>query len=403
MDYINKILDAGFTFINEEKKISSMKKYHLVCPNGHNIFSKLNNISERVSKRSSKGCSECHKEELNKQSLEVSKNHLPEGFKILGTYRKNVGRVSAKSIKFYQLECHKKHYFEKESGQLKNLRCTVCSEQIYIGQERTRKIFEILFKTNFPSIRPDWLKNPATKRNLELDGFNQELSIAFEFQGRQHFDANTQFYDDYDKQTKRDELKKELCKTFGVNLIEINQPTSYSHDKFVEQIFEQIKQQVDANKYPHVDFNIKKSDFNFKDIVFDNIRPNIKAFLEFCSNESPIKGYACIATDFHTYEDKITMCCPKGHSFDTTAAEFKRNVLGKKGRDIPCTICYAENNVVNTKIDLEYCIKEGEKYNLKLLSTEYKNVNEKLSWKKDSGQVIDLSFRQIQRSKTKVF
>jgi hypothetical protein len=97
------------------------------------------------------------------------------------------------------------------------------------------------------------------------------------------------------------------------------------------------------------------------------------------------------------------MVCPQGHKFETTAAEFKRNVLGKKGRSIPCKTCYEETHTVNKKIDLKYCIEEGSKFGLELVDVEYKNVNEKMKWKKKTGEVIELSFRQIQRTKTKQF
>jgi hypothetical protein len=32
-------------------------------------------------------------------------------------------------------------------------------------------------------VRPDFLKNPATGRNLEIDCFNNQLKIGLEYQG----------------------------------------------------------------------------------------------------------------------------------------------------------------------------------------------------------------------------
>lgn len=403
MDYIKKILDAGFIFFDDISKVTSMEKHNVVCPNGHKIFTRINNLAHRLDKRSSKGCIHCRQEELDKLSLENAQKHLPEGFKLLGSYRKEVDRKEARTIKIYKIECSEGHNIECESGHMKNLSCAKCSEQIYVGQERTRKIFEEVFGVSFKSIRPDWLKNPKTGRNLELDGYNEDLNIAFEYQGNQHFHANTQFQDEHYAQAERDGVKKEICNHLGINLVEIKQPTSYNQEKFINQILEQMKKQINFKNYSKYNFNFNQKKFHFKDLTFNGVQPNVIAFIDFCLNDAPIKGYTCITTDFHTYEDPIEMCCPKGHIFDTTAAEFKRNVLGVKGRSIPCKVCYSKENVVPTAIDLNYCIEEGAKYGLTLLSSEYKNVNEKMNWIKESGEVIELSFRQIQRSKTKKF
>ena len=40
------------------------------------------------------------------------------------------------------------------------------SKKQFKSEERCREIFEGIFKKPFPSVRPDWLKNPQTKQNL---------------------------------------------------------------------------------------------------------------------------------------------------------------------------------------------------------------------------------------------
>jgi hypothetical protein len=47
-----------------------------------------------------------------------------------------------------------------------------------------RRILESIYHPyTFPSVRPDFLKNPATGRNLEIDCFNNQLKIGLEYQG----------------------------------------------------------------------------------------------------------------------------------------------------------------------------------------------------------------------------
>lgn len=386
------------------EEFSTQNKYVFSCSKKHIYEQRVSDMMQKIKLgRKSKGCPHCYEEILKKEKTLLISEYLPENFKILGSYRKDVKSKSSKTREFFQIECPVGHIFEKESGRFKNLNCPKCSEQIFVGQERTRKIFQEVFKEEFKSIRPDWLKNPLTGKNLELDGYSEKLNIAFEFQGRQHSSSNTQYQDDYEKQKQRDEIKKKICQEKNVLLIEIIQPSSYNVDKFISNVVEQIKLNIDVKEYKNINLDISTNNFNFVDLNYKKLMPNVELFLKFCKEEAPVLGYSCLTTDFQTYEDTIEMICPDGHHFNTTAAEFKRNILGKKGRNIPCITCYSKNNIVNTKIDLNYCIEEGKKYGLTLLSKEYKNVSEKMNWINSSGKTIELSFRQIQRSKTKVF
>src|SRR5690606_33925395 len=63
------------------------------------------------------------------------------------------------------------------------------------NENRCRVIMEKIFGKPFPSVRPKWLKNPATRRNLELDmychsielpGFKKPIRLAVEYDGKQH-------------------------------------------------------------------------------------------------------------------------------------------------------------------------------------------------------------------------
>lgn len=73
-------------------------------------------------------------------------------------------------------------------------------------------------------VRPNILKNPDTKRNLELDVYNEQLKIAIEYQGEQHYKIVKSFGMDENsmkKQKERDQLKRELCKKNNIMLIEV--------------------------------------------------------------------------------------------------------------------------------------------------------------------------------------
>jgi hypothetical protein len=85
-----------------------------------------------------------------------------------------------------------------------------------------RRIMQDLFKLPFSSVRPNFLKNPKTKRNLELDMYNPSLKLAVEYQGRQHREYTPYFhvrYQDFLDQLERDKFKKKRCEEEGIELI----------------------------------------------------------------------------------------------------------------------------------------------------------------------------------------
>ena len=101
--------------------------------------------------------------------------------------------------------------------------CPYCS---HIGEESCRSIFEEIFKVEFPKKRPSWLVNEKTGRRMELDGFNQELKIAFEYNGLQHYTVVNPFHsseDDLKSSIERDVLKANICKEQGITLIIVPQ------------------------------------------------------------------------------------------------------------------------------------------------------------------------------------
>jgi hypothetical protein len=92
-----------------------------------------------------------------------------------------------------------------------------------IMEHKCRAIIENIFKRPFSSYRPDFLKYKNGK-NLELDIYNPELSLAFEYQGRQHYSFTPFFhssYNDFVKQQERDVFKRQRCEELGITLIEI--------------------------------------------------------------------------------------------------------------------------------------------------------------------------------------
>lgn len=85
-----------------------------------------------------------------------------------------------------------------------------------------RAALEELTGQSFKKVRPAFLRNPTTKRCLELDAYCEQLKLAAEFSGEQHRvwpNCCHSSREDFDKQQQRDKLKLELCQQHGVTLI----------------------------------------------------------------------------------------------------------------------------------------------------------------------------------------
>ena len=96
------------------------------------------------------------------------------------------------------------------------------------GERFCRKYLENRFGKPFVKSRPEFLRHPKSGQHLELDCFNQELRLAVEYNGRQHYEFVPFFHrtiDDFRAMQERDAAKSELCRRYGVSLVVV----PYSH------------------------------------------------------------------------------------------------------------------------------------------------------------------------------
>jgi hypothetical protein len=92
------------------------------------------------------------------------------------------------------------------------------------GERLCCRTMKQIYGVPFVSTRPDWLINPETGRKLELDCYNDELKIAVEYNGEQHYkwpNFTNQTYQEFINQVRRDTLKVNLCDRNGVYLISV--------------------------------------------------------------------------------------------------------------------------------------------------------------------------------------
>ena len=108
----------------------------------------------------------------------------------------------------------------------------MCSSCGLKSEPLCRKIFEELLGTPFPKMRPKWLQWICP---LELDGYNEEKKLAFEYQGVQHEKYDPHFHrngpDDFKDQVDRDNFKAKKCEERGILLFIIPSTFNYKNPR----------------------------------------------------------------------------------------------------------------------------------------------------------------------------
>jgi hypothetical protein len=205
-DFVKSFIEQeGYSLLENSYK-NSISQMTLECPVGHvfpmswKVFSKGHRCSYCAGKRqyTTEEVAKILKEEFNytllSDTYSSNKQKLlvrgPDGVEYETTFF---------AIKVNKILPHNK-------GMLKS-------------EEECRAIFEKITNKTFPHSKPSWLVNPETGKHMELDGYCQELKLAFEFDGRYHFKNKNK--DDTEKNFYRDRIKDRLCKKNGIRLIRI--------------------------------------------------------------------------------------------------------------------------------------------------------------------------------------
>jgi hypothetical protein len=94
------------------------------------------------------------------------------------------------------------------------------------GEIECRRVMSLIFSKPFYKSRPMFLNNPVTfgTNNLELDCFNEELKIAVEYDGKQHYEYIPYFHKSYEafmNQRYRDYMKEQMCRENGIILLRV--------------------------------------------------------------------------------------------------------------------------------------------------------------------------------------
>ena len=179
-DVIKFIESKGGKLLTKEYKNCS-QKLKVECGKGH-VWEVIYNSLDRGT-----WCPTC--EDLNSR---LTYEERIKGLDAISKIAENRGGKCLSSIEEYKsmnskllFQCRKKHKWSAFAYVIKTKTwCPICCQSI--SEKMFRCILEKVFNCSFPSCRPSWMKSDKM-RCLQIDGYNEELKIGFEYQGKQHF------------------------------------------------------------------------------------------------------------------------------------------------------------------------------------------------------------------------
>jgi len=173
-------------------------RVELICSEGHKRIQSVGLINQ---------CSECSR-------LDKFRNTLPKSIVLISTYYKN-------PMKLQCIECNHSWFSSPYQNQL----CRQCHpHSIFIKESEVRIIIERLTGWEFPKI-----KAAASPIDMELDGYNAEHKVAFEYQGEWHYRPHWSYtskpkalgYSALRRQKLRDHKKQMRGRRAGILLIRV--------------------------------------------------------------------------------------------------------------------------------------------------------------------------------------
>lgn len=249
-----------------------------------------------------------------------------------------------------KFQCNQGHIFEaKPSSVMRGSWCKLCTKSI--SENICNYIFVKLFEVPF---RSTYLK--MFGHCLELDGFNEDLKIAFEYNGYQHYKKNRFVNNDKDLEYRKhlDELKVKYCKLNNITLIVI--PYTIKHIDIVDF----IKHELVINGITFVDKDIKIIDFINN---YSYTKDKIDKVTKYIKSKNG-KLLDC-GTDFALVE------CDKGHQWKFNMYMLYLKTWCKKCFHINAKGKLHNNN--NLPVTIDYVQEICNKNNIECLSDKLDN------------------------------
>ena len=297
-----------------------------------------------------------------------------------------------------------KHEWETNARNiLKGYWCKKCATRQ--SEELCRMLFEKILNKKFINMRPDFLKFEG--KNLELDGYNEELNLAFEYNGRQHYEM-VGFYktqEDFNRRLLLDKTKIELCQKNKTKLIII--PYTVTHNELLNFIkIELDKLNVEYNKNVIIDLT-----------EFTNSHSHCQNQLNILKEIVKSKNGVLLTNHYIDVYTRIDIRCDKGHEWETNYRSIvnsnrwcpkcgiqvciqKRKVLFEDDNLKKKLLEKIKNTVQKNRKNKNYIESVNDylkKYKLICISSKEDYMDEKsiLKFKCDKNHIMEMVYKNI--------
>jgi hypothetical protein len=279
-----------------------------------------------------------------------------------------------------RIRCPYGHEWETCLDKLKNAGrwCPQCGGTKQKSEHMCRTILKSLTGLEFPKCKPEWLARSKILK-LELDGYNEENKIAFEYHGEQHYRPGVfryKYIASHDKQfaelKARDIWKAEKCREQGVLLLEI----SFFPDRaLIRDCVDIIARMLKENNVP---FNLCYDVSSFQIAKIPSFEKVIKIIKE--------KGGELLSPIWRS-DYKVLIRCHRGHEWNVIPESI---VSGRW-----CLECARCSTGISLSLTLEDCKQSAACFGGKCLSGAYVNAQTKMEWKCNQGHIWDATANYV--------
>jgi len=225
---------------------------------------------------------------------------------------------------------------------------------------------EHIFRKPFPSAWPSWLIGKKG-RPLQLDGLNEALGIAFEHQGKQHYQNIPFLHTRRNLQATKeiDQLKREVCRRKGIILIEIPEVPTLLPVGLLPQF---IAKTLERNR---VHFSKARA----LTVSFDLSTPAIQLKFERLSTYAVSHGGSLLSESYLGAFTKHQFRCSKGHKWSAIPANmFRKNYWCPE-----CGLAKRISSQIKGSMEEMHALAKSK--NGKFISKKFRGISFKHKWK----------------------
>ena len=265
--------------------------------------------------------------------------------------------------------CYFGHTWTATLNSTRNLHSWCPSCNIYVGEEITRQLFEILFAEKFKKIRLSIMDD------MELDGYCEKLNLAFEYDGNIHYKFMKHIHkteNRFKEIQNRDILKTDLCKKNNITLIRVPYYTKY--DDIQQFIIDECQKNEIVVTYTNkIDYTTFTDIYKLNETKYNDLKNIIES-----------KNGTILTSSYISNNEPFEVRCSNQHIWKTCGKNIKDGYW--------CPVCAKKQKHTIEEMQELAKIKGG-----RCLSNSYFNNNTKLQWECKNNHIWEAVPKSIIR------